>query len=334
MTLVLGIDLGLTGARAALVDRAGTLIGKGRAPVERTGASIAPADWIAAITAAVRAACAGSAPKIDAIGVGALGPCPVVLDETGAALGDVPIFSIDTSAEAERQAMLRAHGLAAENLGPDHVLPRLAHWRRTRPDAMSRARLVVDAAGYVVAWLTGRPVIDPATRHDHVAAGLAQILPLPDIASATAFAGTLTDQAASALGLAAGTPVTAGGYDSYVDLYGAGVRNYGDAGVLLGSTMVLGCVQRSAPDSAALAAQGLRVTPYIADTWFAGGWTSSSGSLIDWAKTFATSTSTPLTLPGSHGLLALPYFAGERAPVWDPLARGALLGTTLASTLR
>ncbi len=233
MTLVLGIDLGITGARAALVDRAGALIAKGRAPVEAKGASIAPADWIAAIIAAVRQSCAGRVSKIDAIGIGALGPCPVLLDETGAVLGDVPVFSTETSAEAERQAILRAHGLPAEILGPDHVLPRLAHWQRTRPDIMSRAHLVVDAAGYVVAWLTGRPVMDPATRHDHVAGGLPQILPLPDILPATAIAGPLAAEAAEALGIAAGTPVTAGGYDSYVDLHGAGVRADGDAGVEL-----------------------------------------------------------------------------------------------------
>lgn len=332
MTLVLGIDLGITGARAALVDRAGRLLARGRSPVERTGASVAPADWMTAIVAAVRETCGDASPKIDAIGIGALGPCPVLLDAAGAAIADVPLFSTDTSAEAERQAMLRDRRLAPESLGPDHVLPRLAHWQRTQPDVMRHARLVVDVAGYVVAWLTGRPVMDPATRHDHVAEGLPQILPLPEILPATAHAGPLTARSAAALGLTAGTPVTAGAYDSYVDLHGAGVRDDGDAGLLLGSTMVLGVVQRAKPSPTNLAANGLRVTPYIGDTWFAGGWTSSSGSLLDWAGGFVSPNGAPLSLPAAHGLLALPYFAGERAPVWDPLARGAILGPTLATT--
>jgi len=34
--------------------------------------------------------------------------------------------------------------------------------------------------------------------------------------------------------------------------------------------------------------------------------------------------------PGAGGLLALPYFAGERAPLFDPDLRGALLGLTAA----
>lgn len=37
--------------------------------------------------------------------------------------------------------------------------------------------------------------------------------------------------------------------------------------------------------------------------------------------------------PGSGGLLAVPYLDGERAPVWDPSARGVLLGLTTTTTL-
>jgi xylulokinase len=36
--------------------------------------------------------------------------------------------------------------------------------------------------------------------------------------------------------------------------------------------------------------------------------------------------------PGCEGLLALPYFMGERAPLWDPHARGAWVGLTLSHT--
>jgi len=36
--------------------------------------------------------------------------------------------------------------------------------------------------------------------------------------------------------------------------------------------------------------------------------------------------------PGSEGLLVLPYFMGERAPLWNPKARGAILGLTLYHT--
>jgi xylulokinase len=335
MTLVLGIDLGLSGARAAVVDQNGALVARGLARLAGKNLHEAsPRDWQRVVVEAVREAMHSLGRRsIEAIGIGALGPCPVVLDAHLEPLLDAPLFSIDSGAEGERKELLRRHGLAEYELGPDHVLPRLALWQRTRPETIERARVVVDATGYLVAWLTGRLVIDPATRHDHAAAGLPQPVPLPEMQPATSLAGRLTDDAAKLLSLPSGTPVTVGSYDSYVDLFGAGVRRDGEAGLLLGSTMVLGMVRADAPDSAALAAHGLSVTPYIGDLAVVGGWTSSSGSVLDWAEKLAPAAQTglPLPLPGSHGLLALPYFAGERAPVWDPLARGAFVGPTLGT---
>lgn len=36
--------------------------------------------------------------------------------------------------------------------------------------------------------------------------------------------------------------------------------------------------------------------------------------------------------PGSDGLIVLPYFMGERTPIWDPRARGVIFGLTLYHT--
>ena len=64
--------------------------------------------------------------------------------------------------------------------------------------------------------------------------------------------------------------------------------------------------------------------------------TSTAGSLIGWLQAvtggasfddlMAEAQSVP---PGSEGLLVLPYFAGERTPVFDPQARGVVAGLTL-----
>ena len=35
---------------------------------------------------------------------------------------------------------------------------------------------------------------------------------------------------------------------------------------------------------------------------------------------------------GSDGLIVLPYFMGERSPIWDPDARGTVLGLSLLHT--
>ena len=341
LSAVLGIDLGLSSARAAVVTRDGRLVGRGRAvqPAltggdRQTGRVVA--DWTASVTTAVREALSQAAGMgIEAIGIGALGPCPILLDERQQALNAAPLFSLDDGAETERLALLTRHGIAPHRLGPDHVIPRLRLWQRERPAEMARARVVVDATGCLVAWLTGHVVMDPITHTDHSCEGLEQPVPLPEIEPAAAIAGGLTAHAARVLGLPVGTPVTIGTYDSFADLVGAGVDAPGRAGVLLGSTAVLGAIAAASPDEANAAAAGLRLSPHVGEGVFVGGWTSASGSLIDWSREVtggANGSASGPTLPGEAGLLALPYGAGERAPVWDVMARGALVGLTLSTT--
>jgi xylulokinase len=64
--------------------------------------------------------------------------------------------------------------------------------------------------------------------------------------------------------------------------------------------------------------------------------TSTGGSLTEWIRVLvgrpewstlvAEAGAAP---PGARGLLLLPYFAGERTPIYDPLARGVIAGLTL-----
>jgi xylulokinase len=328
---VLGIDVGLSSVKAAVVGRDGRLLGRGRVaqpPLEGAKERFV-ADWTDAIPRAVRAAMeeAGS-PAIDCIGLAALGPCPVLLDGKLSPIGSVPLFSLDDGAEAERQAIRARTGIPDHRLGPDHAIPRLLDWQRTRPREIAGARVVVDATGCLVAWLTGRPVMDPATRADHVCEGLEQPVPLPEIAWPTKVTGRLTASAARMLSLGEGVPVAAGTYDSFADFLGMGIGTPGQAGVLLGSTVVLGALVHEA-DPVRAAAAGLRVSPYVFDgSVLLGGWTSASGSLLDWADRVFEAT------PSERGssLLALPYFSGERAPVWDAGARGVIAGLSLSTT--
>jgi xylulokinase len=67
----------------------------------------------------------------------------------------------------------------------------------------------------------------------------------------------------------------------------------------------------------------------------AGGM-ATSGAITGWLRDMFGSPDYPQLLaeaeasgPGAHGLLMLPYFAGERTPVMDPDARGVVAGLTL-----
>jgi len=335
MTLrTLGIDLGLSGARAAVLRADGELIGRGRCPISTRVVGALEADpktWLEAAIGAARAALADAGvASVDAIAIGALGPCPVLLDEALEPVGPAPLFGIDARSEAHRQRLMCEHGLGDEELSLDHVAPKLLWLRDTQPKRFARARWVVDAAGYIVAALTGVPTIDRATAAYHLAPGIAPLVQMPRPREAHEIAGKLLPSAAARLQLPAGTPVALGGCDSYVDLAGIGMSRLGDLGILLGSTLILGrVVERPG------ASDGLRNTPHHGAGWFLGGWTSACGSLLDWSANLlgpAAVADAARLPPGAGGLMLLPYFSGERAPIWDNDARGAIIGVTLQTS--
>jgi xylulokinase len=73
-------------------------------------------------------------------------------------------------------------------------------------------------------------------------------------------------------------------------------------------------------------------------TWSLAGGMATSGSVTDWLRGItgldfdALQAEARESPPGAHGLLMLPYFAGERTPYFDPRARGVIAGLTLSHT--
>ncbi len=337
--VALGIDVGLSGTRTALVAADGGVLATGACPrhsvAQREGEDGMPARWRHEITEATRQALA-SAPSVEvaALAVGAVGPCTVLVDARLEAMADPLLFS-ETGGEWGSASPDGA--FAGDVLPSDHVLPALAAFAARRPDVVAAASFALDATGYLVGWLTGEPVMDDITAFDYVVPGSQPLVALPTPRPPQAIAGALLPPVAEALGLPAGLPVAVGAYDSYVDLLAMGLRRPGDAGLLLGSTMV----------AAALAAPGIEPRAHglglrtvrwpLGDAVLVGGWTSSAGAALDWSRRLLALSdeeegTAGLLDPGSGGLVSLPYLAGERTPVWDEHASGAVVGLTAATT--
>jgi xylulokinase len=313
--IVLGIDQGLSGARAVVMASSGQILGTGRSAcldVRPTpgGLEHDASAWLEeSVTAARRASAEAGVESVDAIGIGALGPAPVLLDAALQPLASSPLFP----------------------LGPAEPL---RDWAEHDPAVVERAVWLVDVCGFLVSAFVGRPVLDRITSVDHVVPEGWRSLLLPDVEEPFALAGGLTIEAATMLGLAEGTPVTVGTYDTFVDLAALGVSDLGDRGILLGSTLIVGDVRATT-----VAPHGLRASPHVGRGSFVGGWTQAAGRALAWwldlfpdqrrAEIASEAASLP---PGAGGLLALPYLDGERAPVWDPGARGAFVGLTTATT--
>jgi xylulokinase len=319
----LGIDVGMSGARAAVLDEAGALLGAGwaatrvRLTTERAEAD--PRDWLAGALAAGAAAVAEAGAAVDAIAVSALGPAPVLVTGEGEALGPALLFGLDRRAEAQRARLGVTH---------DHALPKLLWWAEHEPERVAGAAAALDATGYVVAGLCGALAMDAITAEAYTLAGVAPPVPLPVPCDPLARVGDLLPGPAEMLGLPSGTPVIAGTLDSYADVAGTGVPPGGGC-LLLGSTLIVYAVWPEA-----VAVPGLEVQHHPAPGVLVGGASVGGGATIAWLDDVVGAEAGDLHVlaPGAGGLLVLPYFAGERTPVNDPRASGAILGLTYATT--
>ncbi len=158
-------------------------------------------------------------------------------------------------------------------------------------------------------------------------------------------AGKLNKEFAQATGLLEGTPVVAGGVDAPVAQLCAGVLEPGEHVAMAGTSMCWGTVH-----GGEYLTPGLVSFPYVVyddKLIYTFGGSATSGALARWfrdqfgryekdvEKNTGISAYTLLELqakdiaPGSSGILVLPYFMGERSPIWDPDARGTILGLSL-----
>ena len=163
---------------------------------------------------------------------------------------------------------------------------------------------------------------------------------LPAVFESDTIVGQVTRQAAEATGLVPGIPVIAGGVDCAAACLGADITEHLEtqeqAGQAGGMTI---CTDRPYRDSRLFS--GCHV---LRDRWHLSGGTVSGG-VLNWiyqrvlgAGFYDSSLlkdRDPFELlsedaaqaePGCGGLIFLPYVAGERTPIWDPLAKGVFVG--------
>jgi xylulokinase len=276
----------------------------------------------------------------------------VLCDAEDRPLRPAILYGIDMRATAEIEELTARYGAdellgrCGKALSTQAVGPKLLWVRRHEPQVWAAARRWHGSNSFVVARLTGEHVQDhhtasqcdplydlPARRwHEEWAEDVAPGLPLPRLAWPAEVVGRVTAGAAEETGLPAGTPVSAGTVDAWAEAFSAGVRAPGDLMLMYGSTMFFVQVLeglRSAP--------GLWTTNGVEPGQYtlAAGM-ATSGSLTGWVQELTggapfddlvrEAAGVP---PGSDGLVVLPYFAGERTPIFDPRARGVVAGLTL-----
>ena len=359
--MFLGLDVGTGSSKAVVVDERGVVVASAARP--HATASPHPGwfehdaerTWWADAVALVREVIAPvGGERIAAICVSGIGPAVLVADAAGRPLRPAILYGIDTRAEAEIAELADVLGereLLARTgnvLTTQAVGPKLLWLARHEPRVWERARRWYSSSNWLVARLTGEYVIDHYTAStadplydlttldwwDDGCERAAAALEQPRLAWPGDVVGEVDRRAAAETGLPAGTPVLAGTVDAMAEAYSAGVRDVGDTMVMYGSTFFFIQVVAGRPSHPGLWAAAGR----IPETFSIAAGMATSGLVTTWLADLTggdvgrLAREAEAVPAGSDGLVLLPYFAGERTPVFDPRARGTWLGLTLRHT--
>ncbi|MDQ3930994.1 MAG: FGGY-family carbohydrate kinase [Chloroflexota bacterium] len=357
--LLLGIDIGTSSSKGVLASPDGRVIATAVRPhdlsLPRPGWAEHDAEgvWWADFLALCAELLPQAGGPVAAVCVSGIGPCLLPADAQGQPLRPAILYGIDTRATREIGELTERYGAerilarCGSLLTSQAVGPKLAWLRRNEPGVWERTQHMFMASSYIVHRLTGEYALDhhSASQCDPMydlhenrwieewAEEIAPGLPLPRLLWPAEVAGTVTHTAAELTGIPAGTPVTAGTIDAWAEAASVGVLEPGDLMLMYGTTMfMVEVVTSPRPHKGLWSTAGI-----FAGTYSLAGGMATSGALTAWLRNIAGNVAYETLVqeaaqvrPGSEGLLVLPYFAGERTPLFDPHARGVISGLTLS----
>ncbi len=271
MTFAIGVDVGTTNVKAALVADDGTLLAGAHRPLATDKAGdVAEQDaellW-AQLVDAVReltAAYPGEARAVTAFGVCTQYSSIVPIDARGLPVAPIIMWQdqrgtdhcLEIMGRDERAFMtwVERHGIPT--IGSGLSLGHILHLQRDRPDVHSRTTAYVEPMDYVTARATGRITASQhstymfqlcdnrslgATAYDDDLVKLSGVDPsrLPPLISIDDAVGTLLPDVSAQLGLRSSATVYAGTNDTVTVAVAAGAFVDGRAGLAIGTTSVL-----------------------------------------------------------------------------------------------
>ena len=363
---LLAHDLGTTGNKATIFDAeegmalASTFEAYPTFYPQPGWAEQDPADWERAVWQATRRLLTQTG--IDPAGIAAVsfsGTMQGVLmvDRQGAPLGRAIIWA-DQRATAEAEQMRSVcdpqtlYHLTGQRLNPAYSAPKLLWIKAHAPQLFEKAYKLLQVKDYAAFLLTGVYATDPSDASStllfdlvggHWATGLIEALGLdrglfPEVHASTDVIGHVTPAAASASGLAAGTPVVIGGGDGACATVGSGSVREGEAYAYLGSSSWIALTSQQPiydPQQ-----RTYTMAHLIPGHYFPLGTMQAAGGSYGWLERLLYPLGNPQAMQimdaqaagvraGANGLLFLPYLMGERSPYWNPQARGALVGLAM-----
>jgi xylulokinase len=361
--VLLGIDIGTTATKLILIDLLGRLLAEVSHPAtlhspQPNFAEEDPAEWWENVCRGVPQCLqiAGiSAADVLAVGVSGMVPTTILVAKDGSPLrrsiqqNDARSFmEIDFfKSQVNEKSVFEKTGSA---ITQQSIGPKLLWLAKNEPHAFEKTWQVMGSYDYINFRLTGQPTLE---RNWAMESGLYDLHredwddellrlsrihrnQLPPVHRPSEVIGRVNGEAARQTGLLEGTPVVAGSADHVASAFSVGLKDNGDLLVKLGGA---GDILYSI-DHLEIEERLFLDYHVIPGLYLINGCMASSGSIIKWYRNqfapesdYAQLDQDAEGIPaGSDGLILLPYFIGEKTPIFDPLARGMFFGLTLQHT--
>ena len=360
MNYLLGIDFGGGSSKATLLGEDGVILCENSVEYltlypEAGACEQAPGDWIDALcrnTAAILEKSGIDPCRIAAIAIDSATHTSLLCDGNFRPLRNA-IHWTDSRSRREAEELRSAYGeqiFARTFHKPDPIwtLPQLLWLKRREPEVFARGRHIFFEKDYIRYWLTGVWCTDFIEAEgsmlfdcnrmvwDEELCGLCgvDVSMLPPLCRPTDSAGTVTEAAARATGLLAGTPVICGTTDTVMEVFASGAVEQGDCTVKLATAGRI-CVMtdRPYPDR-----HMINYSHIIDGLWYPGTATKSAAASYRWYRDTFGGNYRELDAGaaeigvGCDGLMFHPYLNGELTPYADPQLCGSFTGMRATHT--
>ncbi|RVM98812.1 carbohydrate kinase [Sinorhizobium meliloti] len=325
--LVLGIDLGTSGARAVAMTAAGEIVASGAARLTAFSDDHRdPLGWWKAVQAALAQALeAIDGSHICAVGIDGTSGTMLPVAADGAPLATPLMYNdpVGDTAILERIAVHAPKESAAH--GATSGLAKLLTFQ-----SLPEVFRVIHQADWIAGHFTGlydisdennalKTGYDPVARNwpEWLARTGARIDLLPDVLPAGAPVATISPAAAEAFGLPSETVIVAGTTDGCASFLATGADRPGDAVSALGTTLTV----KMLSDKPLFAPEFGLYSHRIGDMWLAGGASNTGGAVFaaHFSNDRIAELSEQIDPASDTGLDFYPLLKpGERFPVADP----------------
>lgn len=351
--LVLGIDIGTTGIKAIVIgcDGSGSIVWESFRSCKLISSKVGfseedPNIWWENTCSILSELCTTKyKDRISAIGLTGMVPTLILVDEKGNPLRN-SIQQNDARAVEEIKHIKRIidedeyFSLTGNTINQQIIPPKYLWLKKHEPENLKKTRYIMGSYDFISFKLTGIPHVELnwalesglwMVREKRWYKKILNIAEIPEYLLPSVYEPVkIVGETSKIL---PGIPVIAGSADHIASALGMGIKEEGDLLLKIGGA-----------GDILFAVNSLKIDKRlfldyhdIPEKFILNGCMASSGSIVEWFKNNFTNKLDFSRLDklaeksrvGAKGLVMLPYFLGEKTPIFDPIARGVILGLGL-----